>query len=275
MSSYENVLAKNYHPKTATLYSAVLEDGDYHSKKDRFTSFFLSLLTPFPEKMQINRAFGQSMYQQYAREKFTNYLDLGAGPMPRGHEWAPGGNFLYIDHNPAIAEHARKKLRPADRAIYEAAGVGDVPRLFESGVAERAFGGGRKIAICSNAVLMFVSDEHIRNTFSYLYQWAAPGSAVMITMTGVTSKESAFGARLIRGFFSWIDAPMYVRNIGSFASLFAPWTIVRGPIPTWQWLNWPPSRQTAGVGFDIYAMRLEKKADGPRDLEKNTVETKR
>jgi hypothetical protein len=275
MGSYESVLTKNYHPKTATLYSAVLEDGDYHSKKDRFTSFFLGLLTPFPEKMQINRAFAQEMYKQYAREQFANYLDLGAGPMPRGHEWAPGGNFLYIDHNPAIVEHARKKLRETDCATYEAASVGDVPKLFESGVAERAFNTERKIAICSNAVLMFVSDEHIRNTFSYLYEWAAPGSAVMITMTGVTSKESAFGAGLIRSFFKWIDAPMYVRNIDTFASLFAPWTMVRGPIPTWQWLNWPRSRQTAGVGFDIYAMRLEKKAEARTDLQTRAGEFRR
>ncbi len=271
MDQYANTLMKNYHPKTATLYSAVLDDGDYHTKKDTFTSFFLRIFTPFPEKMQINRAFGMEMYKRYYQEKFTCFLDLGAGPMPRGHEWAPGGSFLYLDHNPAIVEHARKKLRTSDRAIYETGAVGDVPRLFESGLGERAFGSQRKLAIGSNAVLMFVSDEHIRETFTYLYKWAAPGSAAMITMTGVTSAENAFGAKMIRNFFRWIDAPMYVRNIGTFESLFAPWTIVKGPIPTWQWLNWPPSKQTAGVGFDIYAFRLEKRGnEPPREIGKRS-----
>jgi S-adenosyl methyltransferase len=259
VNGYKNALTPNYYPKTATLYSAVLEDGDYHSKKDRFTSFFLSLFTPFPEKMQINRAFGKAMYQYYAREKFTNIFDIGAGPMPRGHEWAPGANFLYVDHNPAIVEHARKKLRDSDKAIYETGGVGDIPRLFEAGLGERAFGGDRKIAIGSNAVLMFVPDDQIRDAFTYLYHWAAVGSAVTITMTGVTSAENALGAKMIRGFFRWIDAPMYIRNIDTFASLLSPWTMIKGPMPTWQWLGAPPSKQTAGVGFDLYAMRLEKK----------------
>lgn len=266
MKESENILTQNYYPKTATLYSAVLEDGDYHSKKDSFTSFFLGLFTPFPEKMRINRAFGKAMYQRYAQEKFANILDIGAGPMPKGHEWGPDANYLYIDHNPAIVEHARKKLRPRNKAIYEVGGVGDLRRLFEEGLGERAFGADRKIAIGSNAVLMFVSDEQIREAFTYLYHWAAPGSAVMITMTGVTSAETAFGARMIRGFFRWIDAPMYIRNIDTFASLLAPWTMVEKPIPTWQWLGWPPSKKTAGVGFDIYAMRLEKKeTDIPRE----------
>jgi O-methyltransferase involved in polyketide biosynthesis len=249
----------NYYPKTATLYSAALEDGDFHTDKDSFATYLLSLFTPFPEKMKINRAFGKAMFEEYGREKFANILDIGAGPMPRAHEWAPGARILYVDHNPAIVEHARKKLRPEDNSLYETSSVHDLKGLFMKGLGERAFGNDRKLAIGSNAVLMFVSDEDIREAFTYLYNWVDRGSVLTISMTGITASESHFRAKMIGRFFRWLDAPMHIRNINSFASLLAPWTMVKGPMPAWQWLGWPPSKSTAGIGFDLYGMRLIKK----------------
>src|SRR5262249_41545138 len=155
------------YPKTATLYSAALDDGDYHSKTDAFTAALLGLFTPFPEKMKINRAFGKLMYQQFAQDGYAGVFDIGAGPMPKGHEWGPGRRYLYIDHNADIVQHARKKLRSADAAVYEKAGVGDIPALFERGLGEQAFGSERRIAIASNAVLMFAPDQEIRAAFEY------------------------------------------------------------------------------------------------------------
>jgi hypothetical protein len=259
MSAFDGSMESSVYPKTATLYSAALEDGDYHSRADKFTARLLGMFTPFPEKMQINRAFGKFMYQQYAQDGFANIFDIGAGPMPKGHEWAPDRRFLYIDHNSAIVEHARKKLGTCDATVYETGGVGDIPALFEQGLGERAFNGERKLAIASNAVLMFASDDEIQAAFSYLYDWCAPGSTATITIIGVTAHESGFRTKMIGRVLRWIGAPMHVRNVNTFESLFAPWSIVRGPIPTWQWLRWPPSARTAGVGFDLYAIQLVKK----------------
>jgi len=258
MNAFHGSVESDVHPKTATLYSAALDDGDYHTRTDKFTSLLLGVFTPFPEKMQLNRAFGKSMYQQYARDGFANVFDIGAGPMPKGHEWAPHRRFLYIDHNAAIVEHARKKLRQEDAAVYERGGVGDIPALFEQGLGERAFNGDRKLAIASNAVLMFAPDEEIRAAFTYLYNWCAPGSVATITIIGVTSRENAFRARMIGNVLRLISAPMHVRNIRSFESLFAPWSLVRGPIPTWEWMARPPATRTAGIGFDLYALQLMK-----------------
>lgn len=251
--------SKNYHSRTATLYSASLEDGDFHSKGHSFAAYLLGLITPFPEKMRVNRAFGQSMYKRFAKEGFKNIIDIGSGPMPRGHEWANGARILYMDHNPDIVNHARKKLRESDNAVYEVSSAGDIKKNFDAGMGDRVFGDDRKVAIGSNAVLMFVSDEDIKSAFSKLYDWAAPGSVVEITMTGITAKETHFRAKMIRRFFSMIDAPMHIRNIDRFKELLAPWELEKGPTPTWQWVNWPPSKNTAGIGFDIYAMRLVKK----------------
>ncbi|HFD86601.1 MAG TPA: hypothetical protein ENJ35_02870 [Gammaproteobacteria bacterium] len=255
----EQKIPLDYHSRTATLYSAALDDGDYHQKEHSLAAFLLGRITPFPEKMRINRAFGQEMYKGFKRDGYERVLDIGAGPMPRGHEWAPGMRILYTDHNPHIVEHANRKLRSDDNAIYKTASVGDVPELFESGIADSFFNGDRRLAIASNAVLMFVSDEEIRNTFRFLHSWAAPGSVAEITITGVTSSERHFRARMIQRFFKFIDAPMYVRNIDRLAELFHPWVIEKGPMPCWEWLNWPPSKNTAGVGFDIYGLRLVKK----------------
>lgn len=250
---------KSFYPKTATLYSAALDDGDFHTKKDSFTAFLLGLFTPFPEKMQINRAFGKAMYANYGREGWGNIFDIGAGPMPKAHEIIPGARCLYIDHNPAIVEHASAKFRARDQVMYVPGGVGDIQNIFEQGIADKAFSGDRKIAIGSNAVLMFVPDEEIRKAFTYLYDWCAPGSVVTITTTGITASESHFRANMIRRFFRWIDAPMYIRNMDNFVSLLSPWEVEKGPMPAWQWLGWPPSKNTAGIGFDLYSIRLVKR----------------
>jgi hypothetical protein len=254
-----NTQTTTLHPKTATLYSAALDDGDYHSIVDSLTSRLLSQFTPFNEKMQVNRMFGKAMYQEYGRQGFANILDIGAGPMPMAHEWAPGRRYLYIDHDPAIVEHARRKLSGQDAALYETGAVDDIPRLFESGLGERAFGGERKVAVASNAVLMFASDEAIRAGFGYLYRWAAPGSVVAVTMIGVTAPPTRRRVRLVARMCRLIGAPMFLRNIDGFAELFAPWTMVKGPIPAWRWLGLPPSKRTAGIGFDMYAMNFVKK----------------
>jgi hypothetical protein len=236
-----------------------LEDGDYHSSVDLFTSRLLSRFTPFNEKMQVNRKFGRAMYQEYGRQEFANIFDIGAGPMPKAHEWAPGRRYLYIDHDPSIVAHARKKLCKRDTVIYETGSVGDIPRLFDTGLAARAFPGERKIAVACNAVLMFASDAAIRAGFTYLYEWAAPGSVVSITMIGITSPAAALRARTIGLVCRWIGAPMFLRNIDTFAALLEPWSIVKGPMPAWQWLGLPPSARTAGIGFDLYAMSFVKR----------------
>jgi hypothetical protein len=262
MNACDGSVESNIYPKTATLYSAALEDGDYHSRADKLTSAFLGLFTPFPQKMQINRAFGKNMYEEYAENGFVNILDIGAGPMPKGHEWAPNRRFLYLDHNAAIVEHARKKLRPEDDAVYERGGVGDIPAMFRQGLGERAFSGDRKLAIASNAVLMFAPDEEVKDAFTYLYDWCAPGSVATITVIAITARENAFRTRMISNVVRWLGAPMYLRNIGTLGKLFAPWSIVRGPMPTWEWLSWPPSARTAGIGFDLYAVQLIKSDSG-------------
>ena len=251
-------VSNNFYSRTATLYSASLNDGDFHSKGHSFAAFLLGLFTPFPEKMQINRAFGQNMYKTFAAEGFKSILDIGAGPMPRGHEWANGSKILYVDHNPDIVEHGRKKLRESDNATYEVSSVGDLAKNFKNGMGDKVFGENKKLAIGSNAVLMFVSEEDIKEAFTALYDWAEPGTILEITMTGITAKESHFRAKMISKFFSMIDAPMYLRNIDRFEEMLAPWKMVKGPMPTWQWLGWPKSKNTAGIGFDIYAMRLIK-----------------
>jgi S-adenosyl methyltransferase len=259
MSAHDETIASTLHPKTATLYSAALEDGDFHSAVDSFTSTLLSRFTPFNEKMQVNRAFGKTMYEEYARQQFANIFDIGAGPMPKAHEWAAGRRYLYIDHNPAIVEHARRKLRKPDRVIYETGSVADIPRLFDSGLGTRAFAGERKIAVACNAVLMFVPDDAIRSGFTYLHDWAAPGSVISITTIGVTAPPTHWRTRLIGMTCRWIGAPMFLREADTLASLFGPWTLVKGPLPAWQWLDLPASTRTAGIGFDLYAMQLIKK----------------
>lgn len=255
----KNRSGENYYPNTATLYSAALEDGDFHKKSDSFAAFMMGLFTPFPEKMQVNRAFGKSMYEEFASDGFKNILDVGAGPMPRGHEWAPDARILYVDHNPDIVQHARKKLREDDNAIFEVSSVKDLKTNFMQGLGDKAFGDERKLAIGSNAVLMFVPDDEIRETFSYLYDWVAPGSILQITTTAITASESHFRAKMIRRFFKWVNAPMFIRNIDNFVSLLQPWEVVKGPMPAWQWVGWPPSKNTAGIGFDIYGVRLIKR----------------
>lgn len=255
----EEKIPLDYHSRTATLYSAALDDGDYHQKEHSLAAFLLGRVTPFPEKMRINRAFGKAMYKGFKADGFENVLDIGAGPMPRGHEWAPGMRILYTDHNPHIVHHAKKKLRIDDNAIYETAAVGNIPKLFSDGLGDRVFNGQRKLAIASNAVLMFAKDTEIKSAFSFLHSWVDTGSIAEITLTAVTSSEQHFRAKMIQRFFKFIDAPMYLRNIDRLAELFHPWVIEKGPMPCWEWLSWSPSKNTAGIGFDIYGLRLIKK----------------
>ncbi len=63
---------------------------------------------------------------------------------------------------------------------------------------------------------------------------------------------------MIRRFFKFVNAPMHIRHIDNFVELFGPWQLSIKPVPLWQWLNWPESKNTAGVGFDIYGMEFIK-----------------
>ncbi len=255
MSKFSN---PSYHSNTATLYSAALDDGDYHSKGDAFKTWLMGLITPFPEKMQVNRAFVKNMYSFYADNDFENILDIGAGPMPRGHEWATKSNIIYVDHNPGITEHARQKLPKNSTTIFETSSVKDLPEKIKNGLFEKRFSESRKIAIGSTAVLMFVDDDVIRDTFKFLYDQVESGSRLRITTTAITASENKLQAKVIKRFFKIVNAPMHIRNIDNFVKLFGPWKLNVAPMPTWQWVNWPPSKNTAGVGFDIYAMEFIK-----------------
>ncbi|ABC29304.1 conserved hypothetical protein [Hahella chejuensis KCTC 2396] len=247
-----------YYSNTATLYSAALDEGDYHDWKDSIITGLMGFITPFPEKMRINRAFVRQMYEGYQQEGFNNILDIGAGPIPRGHEWATEANIMYVDHNPDIVEHARRKLPVGASARYETSSVGALPGLLEKGLVDGFFDDSRKVAFGSNAVLMFVDDAEIKSTFQYLYDWCAPGSVLKISTTGITGSESDLRAKFIRTFFKKVNAPMHIRNVDKFCELLAPWKVTRRPMPLWEWVNWPPSKMTAGIGFDIYGIELRK-----------------
>ncbi len=247
-----------YHSNTATLYSAALDEGDYHSWSDSMMTWLMGLITPFPEKMRINRAFVKDMYTAFNNYQLENVLDIGAGPLPRGYEWAPDANILCVDHNPGITAHARSKLPKGANIRYETSSVKALPGKIKSGVADGFYSDSRKIGIGSNAVLMFVDDDEIEQTFKFLYNWCESGSVIRITTTAITAKEDCFRAGMIRRFFKMVNAPMHIRNIDNFVKLLGPWRVNKGPMPAWQWLNWPPSKNTAGIGFDIYGIELIK-----------------
>ncbi|MBX2809293.1 MAG: class I SAM-dependent methyltransferase [Cellvibrionaceae bacterium] len=247
-----------YHSKTATLYSAALEEGDYHEKSDALVTWLMGLFTPFPEKMRINRAFVCSMYNAFNDLAYANILDVGAGPMPRGYEWAPNANILCVDHNPEIVKHSQRKIPVGSNMRYEVSSVDALPDKIKNGITQGFFSDAEPMAICSNAVLMFVSDEHIKSTFQFLYQWCEPGSILRVTTTAISSEENSFKAKMIGRLCDCINAPMHIRNIDRFCELLSPWKVKKGPMPCWQWLNWAPSKNTAGIGFDLYGVEFVK-----------------
>ncbi len=191
---------------------------------ERIIYRLLSNVVPYKLASRERWLFGQRAALEMHRDGIEDFLIPGAGVPTSGHvhQLLPEARVLYIDNDLSIVKAAQKMLvnKPRVRYIY-----GDLTRWDE--VKEQCnefFDLSPRIGIIFVGASYFIPDEPLRNLLKDLYDWAGPGSKIVID-----NYNSEFpmppARRIFHLVYELTGNHLYLRNDAEFRELLEPWQI--------------------------------------------------
>lgn len=191
---------------------------------ERIVYRLLSNVVPYKLASRERWLFGQRAALELHKEGIGNFLIPGAGVPTSGHvhQLLPKARVLYIDNDPSIVEAARKMLASHRYARYI---YGDLTRWDE--IKEQArefFGANPKVGIVFIGSSYFIPDEPLRKLLKDLYDWASPGSKIVID-----NYNSDFpmppARRIFHLVYELTGNRLYLRTDAQFREFLKPWQV--------------------------------------------------
>ncbi|HIE55921.1 MAG TPA: hypothetical protein EYP90_12225 [Chromatiaceae bacterium] len=252
-------------PNAGRVYDYVL-GGHHNFEADRQAAgFMISLLPSTPKWVKVLRQFIREAVHQLTEEGFDKFLDLGSG-LPTAdhiHSLAPQAKVVYVDKDPVTVSYGMQILDGNPNVKYIESDIRDIDAILASPIIPELFGDDRKVAIGVNAVSCFLDMEENKKLFQALYEWAAPGSKLFLT---VESKNPALTTPQLDQFvdmFRQMGDAYYFITVEEANEMVKPWQPdEKGYKTLAEWLDiedlFTPEDHE-GVELEFYGVFLEKK----------------
>ncbi len=253
-------------PNAARVYDYSL-GGSHNFEADRQAAGYMFSLVPSTQKwVRMLRAFLQESASQLWDEGFTHFVDLASGLPTEDHihQVVPDAKVIYSDVDPLTVSMGQEMVADNPNILYLEKDVRQAKELIESSQAQEFLGKQKKVVFGLNGITVFLTPSEIRSLFQDLYDWAAPGSKLYITIESKDPDLSTPKWEQFVGMFAQMGSPLQIYSLEESLEMSKPWTVdSRGIVPVREFLKLPEDYVTEedheGVGLEFYAAIMEKK----------------
>ncbi len=225
-------IADSSKPNAGRIYDFLL-GGNHNFEVDRMAAQqIIDKLPLIPKSAKHIRWFLGEAVRRLSEEGFRHFLDFASGlpTVDHVHQVAPAvTKVIYSDLDPVTVSYGQEIIRDLPDARYVHCDAGNPENLLGSGVVEELFGPVRTVAIGYNGIVWFMPDDEIAHAMKVLYDWAAPGSKLYLT---IEDSVSAVGGdddpriKAVSAMYRAMGQPFFPRTRERFMELVAPWRIL-------------------------------------------------
>ena len=241
MSSAEPVssIADASRPNAGRIYDFLL-GGSHNFEIDRQAAQGLLQMVPeMPEWVRLIRWFLGEAVRRLLADGFTHFLDFASGlpTVDHIHQIAPkGAKVIYSDIDPVTVAYAQDIIKGNPNVAYVECEAGQPEKLLQSEIVKKMFGQTRRIAIGYNGIAWFLPDEKVAHALKVLYDWALPGSKLLICDVDQQGTTEAYQGSL--EFYKKVGQPVYNRPQSKLKQLLGDWKVQDpGFLPLEEWIG--------------------------------------
>ncbi|MFQ6058867.1 MAG: SAM-dependent methyltransferase [Anaerolineae bacterium] len=177
-----------------------------------------------------------------AKEKgLTHFLDFGSGLPTCGntHEVVlainPQARVIYSDIDHLTVAYGKEIIAQEPHVRYVWCDAADPSTLLDSPEAKELLGDERRVGIIFMALAHFLTDETLASGARRLYEWAAPGSHLFLTVESETWQTDPY-LQEVSKLVHRAGIPLYQRAKQELLALLSPWRLTEhGVARNLQW----------------------------------------
>lgn len=203
--------------------------GEHNFEIDRQVADHIASQYPIiPESARDTRQMLKRAVTWWYERGICAFLDFGSALPTIGNTHLvaqsldPNCKVVYSDIDPLTVAYAQEILRDTPNVIYLQCDAANPRPALDSPRTQQLLGNERRVGIVFQGLAHFISDEQIRSSWQTLYDWAAPDSYMIVS---VTSPEWDTDPILVATtkMFIQSNVMIYNRSLEQLLDLLAPW----------------------------------------------------
>jgi hypothetical protein len=167
-----------------------------------------------------------------ARLNHTYFMDFASGLPTRDNVHLaaqavhPDARVIYSDIDPLTMAYGLEILGETPNVRYIHCDASEPEEMFKSAALAELFGKQRQVAIIYMGVSYFISDAALRRALRALYDWAAPGSHLVVGFVAPSSREiTSATRRVLDAYQQTFNITMHLRTPDEVTALVGHWRV--------------------------------------------------
>ncbi len=215
------------------------------------------------ETKRLRRCLQRAVTYMTKDKGLTHFFDFGSGLPTCGntHQVAlainPQTKVIYSDIDHLTVAYGQEIVSREPNVRYVWCDAADPGTLLDSPQAKELLGNNRRAGIIFMALAHFLDDETLTSGAMKLYEWAAPGSCLFLTVEAETWKTDPY-LQEVSKLAHRSGVVIYLRSKQELLALFAPWQLTEhGVSRNLQW-GLPEEEKDPEERLTSYSMVLYK-----------------
>jgi len=164
--------------------------------------------------------------EELARRGFDLIIDFASGLPTQDHlhqNVPPASTIIYSDYDPVTVEYGREILKDVPNVHIFQANAGAPESLLELPEVEKVLQGRRDVGLVMWGVSSFLTDDQMRHTMRYLYDWAGPQSCLVFQAQGADADPTDPANIQVGELYKKMGTTTYSRTLAEYVKLLQPW----------------------------------------------------
>lgn len=214
-------------PNAGRIYDYLL-GGSHNFDVDRIAGDRVRQFAPFlPKAMRMQRWCLQDLAVELTEvRQYDVIIDFASG-LPTNdhihHVVRPGSTTIYSDYDPVVVEYAHEILAGAENTYYFLADACQPEELLNREEVLALVGESRNVAFIFWGVSGFLTDDEIKGTIQYLYEWSGPNACLSFNAQGADIKLVNNGMVQLTKIYEQMGSKLHPRALEDYRHLVKPW----------------------------------------------------